>query len=67
MNDPEESPLQRTDLIDTSDKAHRRLIELLRKMPPEVKVRRCFEMNESLRAIRRAAQAYERLADRRGP
>lgn len=65
MNDPEESPLQRTDLMDTSYKAHRRLIGLLRKMRPETKVRRCFEMNESLRAIRRAAQAYERLADRR--
>jgi len=59
-------PLQRTDLMDTRIEAHRRQIELLRKMPPEEKVRISLAMRESLRELRRIAQAHERPSDRRG-
>jgi hypothetical protein len=59
-------PLQRTDLLDTSLAAHLRQIECLRRLAPEEKVRLSFEMMESLRKLREAAEADERLRGRRG-
>jgi hypothetical protein len=57
-------PLQRTDLLDTSIAAHRRLIALLREMTPEERIRRTFEMMESARRLRELGKAYERPSDR---
>ncbi len=54
------TPLQRTDLMDTNIEAHRRLIALLRKMTPEERVRRTFEMMESARELKRIARAHDR-------
>lgn len=52
--------MKRTDLMDTSPWAYQRLLEILRKMPPEEKVRKCFELNDLAKAIRRAALEHER-------
>jgi len=58
-------PLQRTDLMDTHPSAHRRLIALLRKMTPEQRLQRTFEMMEAARALKRIANASDRPSNRR--
>ncbi len=58
------TPLQRTDLLDTSLSAHRRQIEMLRKMSPEEKLRLTFAMMESSRELKRIANDYDRSNNR---
>jgi len=50
-----DGPLQRTDLQDTALHIHRRMIELLRRMTPEQRIQRTFEMMESIRHLREVA------------
>lgn len=58
-------PLQRTDLMDTHPAAHRRMIALLRKMTPEQRIRRTFEMMEASRELKRIVDASDRPSNRR--
>jgi hypothetical protein len=51
--------------MDTNLDAHRRLIAMLRKMTPEQRLRRTFEMMEAARELKRIAEAYDRSEDRR--
>lgn len=51
MNRPDK-PLQRTDLMDTSLAAHRRLIAFLRKMSPEQKILMTGAMTDFVRSAR---------------
>lgn len=60
-----QGPLQRTDLLDTHPAAHHRMIALLRKMTPEQRIRRTFEMMEASRELKRIADASDRPANRR--
>ncbi len=48
--------MRRTDLQDTSLWAHRMMIERLRKMTPEERLRRTDEMIVEMRAMRRRIQ-----------
>jgi hypothetical protein len=47
-------PLQRTDLMDTSLEAHQRLIEGLRKMSPEEKIRITFDYMDDMKRLKEA-------------
>jgi len=58
-------PLQRTDLMDTSLAAHRRLIAMLRKMTPEERIRLTFQMMEDARTLRKIGRENERPGNRR--
>jgi len=48
--------MERTDLLDTSEAAWRVLLERLREMTPEERVRKTFEMMEAGREIRRQTE-----------
>jgi hypothetical protein len=54
------NPLQRTDLMDTSLSAHKKVIEMLRQMTPEEKLMRTFEMIESIRKLKTIANSHDR-------
>ena len=45
--------MRRTDLDDTSEDAHRRLLALLRQLTPEQKARMTFERIEAAREFRK--------------
>lgn len=51
-------PLQRTDLLDTRLSAHRKQIELLRKMPPEQKIRLTFNYMEDMKRMKEAINPH---------
>ncbi len=53
------NPLQRTDLMDTSLSAHKKVIEMLRQMTPEEKLTRTFEMIESIRKLKTIANSHD--------
>lgn len=43
--------VRRTDLMDTSVEAHKRMILLLREKGPEWRLRRTFELSEELKLL----------------
>jgi hypothetical protein len=45
--------MEPTDLMDTSDKAWQKMLELLRAMTPEQRLRKALEMSESARQFRK--------------
>jgi hypothetical protein len=55
--------MERTDLMDTSEWAHRALVERLRQLTPEERLRRLVECIDMGREMRRLAQ--DRIESRR--
>jgi hypothetical protein len=45
--------MERTDLMDTSEWAHRALVERLRQLTPEERARMTFERIKAMRALRK--------------
>jgi|GEM_PF-5033188 len=59
--------MRRTDLLDTSEWAHRIMIERLRAMTPAERLRITFEMCELGREVRKSAVAEGRIAYEKRP
>ena len=56
--------MHRTDLMDTSEEAYRKLLQRLREMTPEERVRKTFERIEAARTFRKLTEHLRQGSDK---